>query len=103
VSATLDIKLNRARPLTDAAPLVRAEGKAISAGRQLATDQQQVIGADGKLPARAFTPCLISSSRWSFLASLVAQPDAPPACGGRELGRVRQLDQQFAQHRALGR
>ncbi len=56
---TLEIKVNMVRPLTDAVPLVRAEGKVIHAGRQVATAEGQIVGPDGKIYAHATTTCLI--------------------------------------------
>ena len=56
---TLEIKVNMVRPLTDAVPLVRAEGKVIHAGRQVATAEARIVGADGKIYAHATTTCLI--------------------------------------------
>jgi uncharacterized protein (TIGR00369 family) len=56
---TLELKINMVRPLTDAVPLVRAEGKIIHAGRQVATAEGRIIGPDGKLYAHATTTCLI--------------------------------------------
>jgi uncharacterized protein (TIGR00369 family) len=56
---TLELKVNMLRPLTDQVPLVRAEGKLIHAGRQVATAEGRIIGPDGKLYAHATTTCLI--------------------------------------------
>lgn len=56
---TLELKLNIVRPLTDAVPLVRAEGKVVHGGRQVATAEGRLIGPDGKLYAHATTTCLI--------------------------------------------
>lgn len=56
---TLELKVNMVRPLTDAVPLVRAEGKVIHAGRQVATAEGKIVGPDGKLYAHATTTCLI--------------------------------------------
>src|SRR5688572_23943177 len=56
---TLELKLNIVRPLTDAVPLVRAEGKLVHAGRQVATAEGRLVGPDGKLYAHATTTCLI--------------------------------------------
>ncbi len=56
---TLELKLNMVRALTDAVPLVRAEGKIIHAGRQVATAEGRLVGPDGKLYAHATTTCLI--------------------------------------------
>lgn len=56
---TLELKVNMVRPLTEAVPLVRAEGKVIHAGRQIATAEGRLVGPDGKLYAHATTTCLI--------------------------------------------
>lgn len=56
---TLEIKVNMLRPLTDAVPLVRAEGKVIHAGRQVATAEGRIVGPDGKIYAHATTTCMI--------------------------------------------
>jgi len=56
---TLELKINMVRPLTDQVPLVRAEGKIIHTGRQVATAEGRIIGPDGKLYAHATTTCLI--------------------------------------------
>ena len=56
---TLELKLNIVRPLTDAVPLVRAEGKVVHGGRQVATAEGRLVGPDGKLFAHATTTCLI--------------------------------------------
>lgn len=56
---TLELKVNMVRPLSDQVPLVRAEGKVIHAGRQVATAEGRIVGPDGKLYAHATTTCLI--------------------------------------------
>jgi uncharacterized protein (TIGR00369 family) len=56
---TLEIKVNMLRPLTDAVPLVRAEGQVIHTGRQVATAEGRILGPDGKVYAHATTTCLI--------------------------------------------
>jgi uncharacterized protein (TIGR00369 family) len=56
---TLELKVNIVRALTDAVPLVRAEGKLIHLGRQVATAEARLIGPDGKLYAHATTTCLV--------------------------------------------
>jgi uncharacterized protein (TIGR00369 family) len=60
---TLELKLNIVRALTDAVPLVRAEGKLVHAGRQVATAEGRLVGPDGKLYAHATTTCLIFDQR----------------------------------------
>jgi uncharacterized protein (TIGR00369 family) len=56
---TLELKVNIVRPLTDAIPFVRAEGRLVHAGRQIATAEGRLAGADGKLYAHGTTTCLI--------------------------------------------
>ncbi|MEZ5664228.1 MAG: PaaI family thioesterase [Burkholderiaceae bacterium] len=56
---TLELKVNLVRALTDAVPLVRAEGQVIHVGRQTGTAEGRIVGPDGKLYAHATTTCLI--------------------------------------------
>ncbi len=56
---TLELKVNMVRALSDSVPLVRAEGKVIHQGRQVATAEGRIVGPDGKLYAHATTTCLI--------------------------------------------
>lgn len=56
---TLELKVNMLRALTDSVPLVRAEGKLIHAGRQVATAEGRIVGPDGKVYAHATTTCLV--------------------------------------------
>ena len=56
---TLEIKVNMLRPLTDAVPLVRAQGRVIHAGKQVATAEGRIVGPDGKIYAHATTTCMI--------------------------------------------
>ncbi|HGH4624784.1 TPA: PaaI family thioesterase [Enterobacter hormaechei] len=56
---TLELKINMVRALTDAVPLVRAEGKVIHSGRQVATAGGRIVGPDGRLYAHATTTCLV--------------------------------------------
>jgi uncharacterized protein (TIGR00369 family) len=56
---TLELKVNIVRALTDAVPLVRAEGKLVYLGRQVATAEARLVGADGKLYAHGTTTCLV--------------------------------------------
>lgn len=56
---TLELKLNLVRALTNAVPLVRAEGRLVHGGRQVATAEARLVGPDGKLYAHATTTCLI--------------------------------------------
>lgn len=56
---TLELKLNIVRALTDAVPMVRAEGRVLHGGRQVATAEGRIVGPDGKLYAHATTTCLV--------------------------------------------
>jgi uncharacterized protein (TIGR00369 family) len=56
---TLELKINFVRPLMQAVSLIRAEGRVIHAGRQVATAEGKLTGPDGKLYAHATTTCLI--------------------------------------------
>jgi uncharacterized protein (TIGR00369 family) len=56
---TAELKLNLVRPLTDQTGPVRAEGKVIHAGRQIATSEGRLVGPDGKLYAHGTTTCMI--------------------------------------------
>lgn len=56
---TLELKLNLVRALSDAVPLVRAEGRLVHSGRQVATAEARLVGPDGKLYAHASTTCLV--------------------------------------------
>ena len=56
---TGELKVNMVRPLTEKTGPVRAEGKVIHPGRQLATAEGKIIGPDGKLYAHGTTTCLI--------------------------------------------
>ncbi|MCP1174949.1 PaaI family thioesterase [Ralstonia chuxiongensis] len=58
---TLELKVNMVRALSSDVPLVRAEGKVIHVGRQVATAEGRIVGPDGKLYAHATTTCLILS------------------------------------------
>ena len=56
---TLELKINIVRALNDRVPLVRAEGKVVHGGRQVATAEGRLVGHDGRLYAHASTTCLI--------------------------------------------
>lgn len=56
---TLELKLNLVRALTREVPLVRAEGRLVHGGRQVATAEGRLVGPDGKLYAHASTTCLV--------------------------------------------
>jgi uncharacterized protein (TIGR00369 family) len=57
--ATLELKLNLVRPVGPDVPLVRAEGRVLHGGRQVATAEGRLVGPDGKLYAHATTTCLV--------------------------------------------
>lgn len=56
---TAELKLNLVRALTDQTGPVRAEGKIIHTGRQIATSEGRLFGPDGKLYAHGTTTCMI--------------------------------------------
>lgn len=60
---TLELKINIVRALTDKVPLVRAEGRVVHGGNQVATAEGRLIGPDGKLYAHATTTCLVFDTR----------------------------------------
>ena len=56
---TMEFKVHLVRPLTEAVPVVRAEGKIVHAGRQVATAEARLAGPDEKLYAHGTTTCLV--------------------------------------------
>lgn len=56
---TAELSVNYVRGLTPKITRVRAEGKVIHCGRQLATAEARLVGADGTLYAHATTTCLV--------------------------------------------
>ena len=56
---TAELSVNIVRALTPKVPRVRAIGRVIHCGRQLATADAQLIGSDGTLYAHATTTCLV--------------------------------------------
>jgi uncharacterized protein (TIGR00369 family) len=60
---TLELKLNIVRALSDRVPLVRAEGRVVHGGKQVATAEGRLVGHDGRLYAHATTTCLIFDAR----------------------------------------
>lgn len=56
---TAELSVNYVRGLTPKIARVRAEGKVIHCGRQLATAEARLVGADGTLYAHATTTCLV--------------------------------------------
>jgi uncharacterized protein (TIGR00369 family) len=59
---TAELSVNIVRALTPKVSRVRAEGKVIHCGRQLATAEGRLIGPDGTLYAHATTTCLVFST-----------------------------------------
>ena len=60
---TLVLKINIVRALTERVPLVRAEGRVVHGGSQVATAEGRLVGPDGKLYAHASTTCLVFDAR----------------------------------------
>ncbi|MBU1361891.1 MAG: PaaI family thioesterase [Gammaproteobacteria bacterium] len=56
---TAELSVNLVKGLTPKIRCVRAEGKVIHCGRQLATAEARLVGADGTLYAHATTTCLV--------------------------------------------
>jgi uncharacterized protein (TIGR00369 family) len=56
---TAELSVNIVRALTPKVPRVRAIGRVIHCGRQLATAEAQLVGPDGTLYAHATTTCLV--------------------------------------------
>lgn len=56
---TAELSVNIVKALTPKVQRVRAEGRVIHCGRQLATAEARLVGADGTLYAHATTTCLV--------------------------------------------
>lgn len=56
---TAELSVNLVKALTPKVQRVRAEGTVIHCGRQLATAEARLVGADGTLYAHATTTCLV--------------------------------------------
>jgi uncharacterized protein (TIGR00369 family) len=56
---TAELSVNYVKGLTPKVQRVRAEGKVIHCGKQLATAEARLVGADGTLYAHATTTCLV--------------------------------------------
>jgi uncharacterized protein (TIGR00369 family) len=69
---TAELSVNIVRALTPKVQRVRAEGRVIHCGRQLATADARLVGPDGTLYAHATTTCLVFDLRH------------PPASGATE-------------------
>ncbi|RFU45214.1 PaaI family thioesterase [Paraburkholderia sp. DHOC27] len=56
---TAELSVNYVKAVTPRIARVRAEGKVIHCGRQLATAEARLVGPDGTLYAHATTTCLV--------------------------------------------
>ncbi|SIO12940.1 MULTISPECIES: PaaI family thioesterase [Paraburkholderia] len=56
---TAELSVNYVKALTPRVARVRAQGKVIHCGRQLATAEARLVGPDGTLYAHATTTCLV--------------------------------------------
>lgn len=56
---TLEFKVNLVRALNEKVPLVRAIGRVVHGGKQVATAEAELVGHDGRLYAHASTTCLV--------------------------------------------
>ncbi|SDI04916.1 PaaI family thioesterase [Variovorax sp. OV700] len=56
---TAELSVNYVKGITPKVQRVRAEGKVIHCGRQLATAEARLVGPDGTLYAHATTTCLV--------------------------------------------
>ena len=56
---TAELSVNIVKALSPKVQRVRAEGKVVHCGRQLATAEARLLGADGTLYAHATTTCLV--------------------------------------------
>ena len=60
---TAELGVNLVRAIGAKAPRIRAEGKVIHCGRQLATAEARLFGPDGTLYAHATTTCLVFETK----------------------------------------
>lgn len=60
---TAELGVNLVKALSPKVPRVRAIGRVIHAGRQLATAEARLVGPDGTLYAHATTTCLVFEAR----------------------------------------
>jgi uncharacterized protein (TIGR00369 family) len=60
---TAELKVNFVRPITRETPRVRAEGKVIHPGRQLATSEGRIVDDRGRLYAHGTATCMIFDVR----------------------------------------
>ncbi|MDO8457107.1 MAG: PaaI family thioesterase [Burkholderiaceae bacterium] len=68
---TAELGINMVKAITPKVTRVRAEGKVIHCGRQLATAEARLFGPDGTLYAHATTTCLVFE-----LPNLAAKPNS---------------------------
>ncbi len=69
---TAELGINLVKAITPKLKRVRAEGRVIHCGRQLATAEARLVGADGTLYAHATTTCLVFDQRPAPAAALGA-------------------------------
>ncbi|MEO8546365.1 MAG: PaaI family thioesterase [Burkholderiaceae bacterium] len=62
---TAELGVNLVRAITTRVPRVRAEGRVLHCGRQLATAEARLVGPDGTLYAHATTTCLVFETQGS--------------------------------------
>jgi len=60
---TMEFKVNLVRALTAEVPVVRAEGRIVHPGRQVAMAEARLVGPDGRLYAHGTTTCLVFDRR----------------------------------------
>ena len=58
-STSVEIKVNFVRPIFEQTGNLRAVGETVNVGRQIASAEGKLIGADGKLYAHGTTTCFI--------------------------------------------
>lgn len=58
-STSVEIKVNFVRPIFEKTGALKAVGEVVNAGRQIASAEGKLIGADGKLYAHGTTTCFI--------------------------------------------
>lgn len=82
---TIEIKVNYLKPMTVETGLVRAEGKTIQVGRQIAMAEARIADAEGRLYAAATTTCLV----FDLPAQGVPQAGVPQAGVPRTVAAAR--------------
>ena len=89
---------------------LRAIGKVIHCGRQLATAEARIVGADGKLYAHGTTTCLVFAARRALIEAsarhwITSSARSSSDCGivrPKRLGRL-QVDHELEHGRLLDR